>query len=336
MKITNDRTPLFSICIPVYNAENYLRECLNSILSQKFNDYEVIMVDDGSQDASLAVCKEYERNDDRFIALHQDNSGAVAARKACLEQCTGEYVFVIDSDDYIDKDLLSRLVEIIAKHSPDIIKLNYARFDEKINELYYNKYQGCLIDGKNATKLLGSMLYDSSQKGLNSGSMAYSLWSSVAKRHLISEYIQSVPNGIRLGDDLAATAPMIYNANSVYFSNQIDYFYRNTPGSLINSFKEDELKRVEVLLKHLSKFIDGEYTNSLNVYTVNMVWDYAAKAAKHLGKDDFCKLLETEITDDFKKRIVNAKVCRPTIKDRIKLFLLRHKCYKTMWRILKV
>ena len=107
---------LFSIVVPVYKVEPYLRECVESILDQSFTDYELILVDDGSPDRCPAICNEYANLDNRIRVIHQRNAGIACARNAGIKIAKGEYVICIDSDDYLaNSDVLSHIAEKTAK-----------------------------------------------------------------------------------------------------------------------------------------------------------------------------------------------------------------------------
>lgn len=119
------KTPIISIIIPVYNAASYLETCLNSIISQTFEDYEVIMIDDGSTDESGIVCDLYSKKDKRFQVIHQKNSGVSNARNVGLTVSQGEYILFVDSDDYIGDKLLEKLTCQISKSNADLIIFGY-------------------------------------------------------------------------------------------------------------------------------------------------------------------------------------------------------------------
>ncbi len=326
--------PLFSICIPVYNTEKYLRQCLDSVFMQDFVDFEVVMVDDGSKDDSLKICEEYQSKDARFFVLHQENAGAIAARKTALKLAKGEYVIVLDSDDYLAEGLLQRLSKIILQHKPEIIKLNYARFlNDKVTE-YRNKFQNRVFYGDEIQVVHCSLIYDKELTGIHTG-VSYSICTTVAKRDLLIAHQIEVPQEIRLGEDLAVTAPMVYGAKSIYFTDTIDYYYRDTPGSIMNSFKVDELKRIEILLHYLAEKIPGRYHYSLNVYAVNMIWWYMAGAARNYNKTQFCKIIKAEINAFYNQCIKKCKIYKPSINESIKLFLLKRKFYGIYYQALK-
>ena len=101
--------PKISVIIPVYNVEKYLPECLESILNQNFQDFEIICVDDGSTDRSLDILQEYKRKDDRFVILQQRHAGAGAARNHGIKLAEGKYIQFLDSDDYFEPTLLETI-----------------------------------------------------------------------------------------------------------------------------------------------------------------------------------------------------------------------------------
>ena len=105
---------LFSILVPVYNVESYIREALDSILAQESNDYEVILIDDGSTDSSGSICDEYQNKyPDKFFVTHKKNEGLIAARREGIRQAKGVYSVFLDSDDMLEKNCLHKLREII-------------------------------------------------------------------------------------------------------------------------------------------------------------------------------------------------------------------------------
>lgn len=121
-----------SIIVPVYQVENYIRQCIDSILNQTFRDFELILVDDGSRDNSGAICDEYARRDARIRVLHTENRGPGMARNTAMGISTGEYLMFLDSDDLLDgENSLSILLNCIEKTGADIAVGNYRRFSDQ-------------------------------------------------------------------------------------------------------------------------------------------------------------------------------------------------------------
>lgn len=116
---------LVSIIIPIYNSGDFLHKCLASIQEQTFKNWEAILVNDGSTDCSGAVCNEFALKDNRFIVIHQENKGVVNARNTALEIARGEYLGFVDSDDYIEPDMLEEMVSLAIKEKKDIVWCNH-------------------------------------------------------------------------------------------------------------------------------------------------------------------------------------------------------------------
>lgn len=116
--------PKISVIVPVYNTEDYLPRCIESILKQTYQNIEIILVDDGSTDASLHVCEKYAREDSRIVTIQQENKGNNAARKAGLAACTGEYITFVDSDDWIGSNLVALLYQEIEENHADMAVSN--------------------------------------------------------------------------------------------------------------------------------------------------------------------------------------------------------------------
>lgn len=107
----------FSIVIPAFNCEEYLSECIKSVLQQTHEDFEIVVVDDGSSDSTLGICREFESSDNRIMVLHKDNGGPFSARLAAYSFLTGDYVLHIDADDSLNRDALKRLAAVFGSSS---------------------------------------------------------------------------------------------------------------------------------------------------------------------------------------------------------------------------
>lgn len=113
--------PLISVIVPIYNVENYLRQCIDSIISQSYENLEIILVDDGSKDNCGKICDEYAAKDSRIIVIHKENGGLSSARNAGIDICKGEFISFIDSDDFVSKYFIELLYEGVEKYSADIV-----------------------------------------------------------------------------------------------------------------------------------------------------------------------------------------------------------------------
>ncbi len=130
--------PLVSVVVPIYNVENYLKRCVDSILEQSYNKIEIILVDDGSTDTCPKICDEYKALDNRIIVIHKTNGGLSDARNAGIEIATGEFFIFVDSDDYITKNTIENMVFSCLNNMCDIAICNMIRFyDDGTKEPFY-------------------------------------------------------------------------------------------------------------------------------------------------------------------------------------------------------
>lgn len=132
---------LISIILPIYNGEQYLRDCLESILKQKYHNFEVILVNDGSIDSSEAICRQYVNRDDRFRYVQKEHGGASSARNYGLELVKGEYVTFIDADDWVEENYLELLHQSLKENNADISVSTYKKFDVDTNLFYLHAFQ---------------------------------------------------------------------------------------------------------------------------------------------------------------------------------------------------
>lgn len=121
-----------SIIIPVYNVQQYLSQCLDSILNQSYTNWEAILVDDGSTDLSVCICDAYTQRDARFVVIHQKNSGAACAKNAGLDAVSGDFVAFIDSDDYVESDWLNTAISAAREYDVDVVEFDF-------DEVYRNE-----------------------------------------------------------------------------------------------------------------------------------------------------------------------------------------------------
>lgn len=172
----------FSVLVPIYNVEQYLRKCIDSILSQTFKDFELLLVIDGSLDNSLNICYEYEEVDNRVRVFYKDNEGITATRKFAVNHCEGEYVVWVDGDDYIDSEILYKINRCIEQNNdPDVISYGYIKHTKSglsnqiLNDLEEKEYQ---IN----SQIIGNFLYNPEKKSENTGVFIFSVWSKCVKR----------------------------------------------------------------------------------------------------------------------------------------------------------
>ena len=229
---------LISIIVPVYNVEKYLVECIESILSQTYENFELILVDDGSPDNSGKICDEYAEKDGRIKVIHKENGGLPSARNAGLDIAAGEYAAFVDSDDVIENNYLKTLYESNQRENSEISFCKFCRFDG-VNtfELKENFPMGSIIvDPKNQDFLrIAKRLL--SQKDNFFGSVCRSLFS---KR--VFSFVR-FDEGIKKGsEDLVYILNSLKFAKKLSFVDKVLYRYRVNLGSVSHTYKKEFLK----------------------------------------------------------------------------------------------
>ena len=143
--------PVVSVVIPVYNVEKYLEECIDSVLNQTYQNIEIILVDDGSTDSSGEICDRYVENNKNVYVIHQKNAGLSAARNAGFFRAVGEYVYFLDSDDYISADAIEKLTSIAINDNADIVFFDANSFlddsEKEIRQNYIRKQKYISSEG---------------------------------------------------------------------------------------------------------------------------------------------------------------------------------------------
>lgn len=158
-----------SVIIPIYNSEKFLHSCVESVITQTYENLEIILINDGSSDNSAAICEEFSQKDKRIKVIHQSNKGVSAARNRGIQECTGQYISFIDSDDTLDVDMYEVLINEMKLQDLDIVHCGYKRIEGgKTIEIFgskkrffHNKYEAleCLVGGTLFSGGLWNKLY---------------------------------------------------------------------------------------------------------------------------------------------------------------------------------
>lgn len=241
--------PFFSVIVPVYNVEKYLIYCLESVLHQTFTDYEILLVDDGSQDNSGQICDNYAARYPNFIHVkHKTNQGQISARISGLQLAKGKYVCFLDSDDCLVDNALSSLHEIIETTHSDIVLFRWNRIDENGKELNITTpelfHQSGTID---KDKVFEKIL---STSGLNSFCTKCCRYSLFDVKEDYSQYYQT-----RNGEDLIQSLPVLFRASTFYYLNEPLYQYRVNTTSISNVYRKGRYRTLNVVRPLLYRYI---------------------------------------------------------------------------------
>lgn len=242
--------PELSVVVIIYKVEKYLCQCVDSILAQTYRDFELILVDDGSPDGCPYICDEYARKDNRVKVIHQKNQGSVAARYNGLLAATGEYVSLIDGDDWLDCDMYEKMMWLVKKNNADMAVVGYKEgtennYIEKQNMIESGFYDADRLEAIKARSVFNGCYYEPG--------IIPAVWNKIIRRTLFFDDFIPPDYIIRMGDDAAVTYPMIARAKSIVIYNEFyPYHYRAVEGSMSRSYDTEYLNRCLQLLKGLS------------------------------------------------------------------------------------
>lgn len=222
--------PKLSVILPVYNVENYLSDCLESVLNQSYGDIEVIIIDDGSTDNSLMICKDYCQKDSRIRLYTQENQGISVTRNRGLDLARGEFLTFMDSDDTIDSDMYDSLMSKFSDSDIDVV-ISGHRVVQLNGETYENKYGEFTLSGVDATRMI-----------LDDSVLPSFLWDKIYRADLW-EGIR-FPVG-RIYEDLATVYKILDKSKKVKIIDGVYYNYYRRPRSIcLNPGEMNQKKRL--------------------------------------------------------------------------------------------
>ena len=302
--------PQISIIIPVYNTEQFLKSCINSLINQSFENCEFIFVDDGSTDQSCNLIRSYKKNDNRIKLVMQDNKGVSSARNTEILNSKGEYIGFVDSDDYIESDMYEILYKEIQIEDCDVI---ISHFEEELNGYKriktYNLIKNELMDKTYIqNNILPLFIKDDS---LNT------VCNKLYKKSIIDENNIRFPKGLPLGEDGIFNMTYFSKCNSCKYIDYTGYHYREVHGSATRNLnKHDYFQReLDVYNFDLEKLIDiPQNIDIKSLKSVKLINNIKSNIyiyfEKNQGKSIFykCKYI---------KNIVNKK----EIKEALEIYL---------------
>ena len=260
----NEKDFLISIVIPIYNAEKYLEECLNSIKNQTYKNFEVIMVNDGSKDDSETICMNFLRSDSRFRYLKKENGGVSSARNVGLDNVEGDYITFIDADDWVDENHLEILIDGIIKNNCEVAISSYMRFintrDTYLINIYSNQEKYLLNYGKmNREKFLTEL-----PKLISINNSFNCAVSKLFSRRLVEDI--RFDSNIIYAEDLDFYFKLYLKANNFIFINAETYIYRQHDKSTTSGFSQIHAEQELSIFKKMY-----ETALILGIPTVNYV-----------------------------------------------------------------
>ena len=259
-------SPFFSIIVPVYNVEAYLEECINSILSQTFESFELLLIDDGSTDSSGKICDAFSQTSHNVIVSHKENGGQSSARNAGLRHAKGLYVIFVDSDDIVIRDcFLSDLYfAIIDNGMPDVaLYPNLLMLDDKTRR--YRVKRKCAHNSNCVLSGHSDLL-----KIVRDGFMTVAPWSKAIKKDLIDIHGLHFAEG-ESSEDYEWTFNILLTAREYAYLSECYYQYRFRPGSVSSSVNLDTMRRqISRMVSYIGNVSVPDVKDALYLFLSNM------------------------------------------------------------------
>lgn len=240
-----DQIPYFSIILPVYNVAPYLRQSIESVLNQAFQNYELILVDDGSTDSSPEICDAYEAQFEQIRVLHKTNGGLSSARNAGMQIARGMYIWWVDSDDWIESDALQILYDATRENTPDMVKFHFYRVGTQKQQIFCNVKSGLYTGTESRQQML--------DKGfLQPGSFSLSAWGHIYRRDfLVLNRLSFVSERVIGSEDYLFNLCALAVAQCVRVISDALYNYRLRPGSLTQRYRKELPEKYTELYRQL-------------------------------------------------------------------------------------
>lgn len=298
-----------SIIVPVYNAALFLEQCLGSLITQSLNNIEIILVDDGSTDASGAICDAYATKDSRIQVIHQKNKGQTAARNAGLAASSGEYVHFVDSDDWIDPDMEKVMYEQAISNNADIVTCDTIFHKGRKEITARQAFDAGVYDKDGLVKhIYPKMIY--------SGRFFYfgiyaAMWNKLFRRELVTPHIINVDPAVRIGEDGLTTFASFMEASKVVIIKDTLYHYRDDNAtSLTRSYCFEQFDSSLLLIAYLRR-IAKQY---LDVYDLSHQIDiYLLYNVKSIIVEEF--YYRTKRTYRHRYDYLRRIVTHPTVQE---------------------
>ena len=264
--------PKVSIIMPFYNVEKYIEQCITSLLKQSYSDFELICVDDGSKDDSIKIVEKYGKIDNRIKIIRQENKGLATARNTGLKVATGEFIYFVDSDDWVHPDLLKETLTRIELDNSDIVI-----FDT------YNVYGNSFVPVNRIAnfkdKFKKEYLYY--KDDIDCIDLPCTAWSKLYRAEFIQKYNLQFPNGMRFGEDSPLWFLLLQNNPKISLLDKCLYFYRKRQDSLTARSTDLMDKQIHVYnfvknMEYFSKFTEEEQLRILDFNCRMCIYAYSA------------------------------------------------------------
>lgn len=244
--------PAISLIIPVYNTEKYLHRCLDSVLSQTFTDYEVILIDDGSTDNSPSVCDDYALKDSRFKVFHKQNEGLPATRKYGTNKASGKYILHLDSDDWIEHDMLEEMHSAAIHSDADYVICDFYMDYVSHKVVHRNRFS----DINDTRKILCDCI---------TGKVSGYIWNRLIKAECFKKNNIQFPPNLNYGEDMILNAQLLSLPAKIKYIPKPLYHYMQNPASMIHGKAAVVYEKLKLKTEWITKFLGNDFFKELTI-----------------------------------------------------------------------
>lgn len=302
-----------SVIIPVYNVEKYLRRCLESIINQTYRDLEIIIIDDGSTDHSKKICEEFEKKDKRILLIKQENGGLSKARNTGINYAGGDYITFVDSDDFINKNMINVMQKLAKENDADIVCVNMLNVDDRFDERFlYETENSYKVYKKNCA----DMLFE--RKVFN-----YSP-AKLYKKELFSDI--RFPEGHVYED--VATSYLLFDRCRIFVKSEYNYYYYyKRPGSIVFSRRKSHVSDMIKNIKEMKKYKIRSSSRFFNYYILTNIYGALSILCKisDISTEDFMIMKEDLLREGVSIHLSKIPIKSFFLKDFYKVILVKLK-----------
>ena len=268
---------MISVIVPVYKVEKYLRRCVDSILSQTYKDFELLLVDDGSPDKCPQICDEYAAIDPRVRVIHKPNGGLISARNAGILAAKGDYICIVDGDDWALENMLQFIHETVSKYSVPLDMVLFAAtevYEDHLGDVVNNVTEG-FYDRIRLEKEIFPYLLTDTRNGLQVGTIQAHTWDKAFRRDLVLNHYTREER-IRVFTDVPMTYECLLYSQNIYICNEHLYMYNKTNEDSIRARSRENLltKSFNYLIVYMREHLRGlgqSIDRQLNEYAAMLI-----------------------------------------------------------------
>lgn len=292
--INANKESTFTIAIPAYNAEKYLADCLNSLVCQTYQNFDVVLVDDGSTDNTKEIYNDFLQSPLRLKIHKKENQGLIMARRDLIKMATGDYVFFVDADDALHPEALEKLKDVIDNYSPDLILTSYSTNSDFSNQIDENSISPGFFDNDDFLLI---------KKSICEGHITDYSGKAIRRKNIDADGDYSQYQGLMHGEDLLQILPVINNSSSAYYLNEPLTFYRRHEDSSTMSFSKNQITDIGKVLEVLAKY--GALWNMSYLVLKGAILHYCFLTRIVVRDSGLTKIQRYEILDTIRDRMMS-------------------------------